>query len=47
MEGTPLADAMRSPSRGLAKRQHAEGAVLRPVVTSLQQEAKLEVAAGR
>jgi hypothetical protein len=46
MEGIPLADALASHPANLVKQQAATGATLQPVVTSLQQEASRELAAG-
>lgn len=47
MTGLPLADAMQHPSASLRRAQLTQSTVLRPVVASLQQESRLEVAAGQ
>jgi arylsulfatase A-like enzyme len=46
MQGVALADAIKSPSADAAQRQKALQAPLTAVVNALQQESKLEVAAG-
>jgi hypothetical protein len=46
MQGLPLADAMKAPPAWAAQRQQAASKRLMPVVTALQQQSRLELAAG-
>jgi hypothetical protein len=47
MQGIPLADALKAPPRWTRQWQQAASKQLMPVVTALQQESRLELAAGR
>jgi arylsulfatase A-like enzyme len=47
MQGIPLADALQAPPSWTVQWQQAASKRLMPVVTALQQESRLELAAGR
>ena len=46
MQGIPLADALKAPPKWTTQWQQAAGKRLMPVVTALQQQSRLELAAG-